>query len=193
METVKTEPKVTEPAVDETTKTEEMIPQSQVNGIVAKETKQAIEKLIKDLGVEDVKSAKDGLSKLKEMQEAQKTETEKLAEKNAELEETLTIAQLEARTIKIEMIVDEILTEMEIDKNYKKTILKLTDVSGIEEISKENLQLVIETTIKDELPMLIKGETLKVGVEATTTDDKIPAGTSDYLKDKYKKNPYFKG
>lgn len=193
METVKTEPKVTEPVVDETTKTEEMIPQSQVNGIVAKETKQAIEKLIKDLGVEDVKSAKDGLSKLKEMQEAQKTETEKLAEKNAELEATLTIAQLEARTIKIEMIVDEILTEMEIDKNYKKTILKLTDVSGIEEISKENLQLVIETTIKDELPMLIKGETLKVGVEATTTDDKIPAGTSDYLKDKYKKNPYFKG
>jgi hypothetical protein len=192
METVKTEPKVTEPAVDETTKTEEMIPQSQVNGIVAKETKQAIEKLIKDLGVEDVKSAKDGLSKLKEMQEAQKTETEKLAEKNAELEETLTIAQLEARTIKIEMIVDEILTEMEIDKNYKKTILKLTDVSGIEEISKENLQLVIETTIKDELPMLIKGETLKVGVEANNVD-KIPTGTSEYLQDKYKNNPYFKG
>ncbi len=191
METVK-EPVVTEPVVVETTKPEEMIPQSQVNGIVAKETKQAIEKLIKDLGVEDVKSAKDGLSKLKEMQEAQKTETEKLAEKNAELEATLTIAQLEARTIKIEMIVDEILTEMEIDKNYKKTILKLTDVSGIEEISKENLQLVIETTIKDELPMLIKGETLKVGVEANNVD-KIPTGTSEYLQDKYKNNPYFKG
>ena len=66
------EEKVTEPVV-ETTKTEgNNFTQKDVNNLVAKETKKAVEKLLKELGVEDVKSAKEGLSKFKEIQEAQK-------------------------------------------------------------------------------------------------------------------------
>lgn len=181
---------VTEPVV-ETTKTEEMIPQSQVNGIVAKETKAAIEKMLKDLGVEDVKSAKEGLNKFKELQEAQKTESEKLAERNAELEATITSTRQEARTIKIERVVDDILSELSIDKNYAKTILKLTDLSSIEDISKENLKTVIEKTINEELPMLVKGETLKIGA-VPMNDDKLPTGTIGYLDKKYEGNKYYK-
>ena len=37
--------------------------QEQVNGIASKEAKKAQEKLLRDLGVEDFESAKDGLAK----------------------------------------------------------------------------------------------------------------------------------
>lgn len=191
MEDKKVEPQVTEPIVKEE-KSEEMLPQSQVNGIVAKEVKAATEKLLKDLGVESFKSAKEGIAKAKEIAEAQKTEAEKLAERNAELEATLTNAQLEVRNSKIERVMDDILKELDIESAYAKTILKLTDLSAIEEINKENLKAVIENTINEELPMLVKGETLKVGA-VPVTNEKLPEGTNGYLKDKYKNNPYFKG
>lgn len=51
--------------------------QEDVNNIVTKESRKATEKLLKDLGVEDFDSAKDGLSKLKAWQDEQKTEAEK--------------------------------------------------------------------------------------------------------------------
>lgn len=51
--------------------------QDEVNGIVTKETRKAVEKMLKDLGVEDIKNAKDGLVKLKELQDKDKTELEK--------------------------------------------------------------------------------------------------------------------
>ena len=54
--------------------------QEDVNNLIAKESKNAVEKILKDLGVQDAKSAKEGLAKLKEMQDAQKSESEKLAE-----------------------------------------------------------------------------------------------------------------
>ena len=54
--------------------------QEDVNNLIAKETRAAQEKILKDLGVTDAKSAKEGLAKLKEMQDAQKSEAEKLAE-----------------------------------------------------------------------------------------------------------------
>lgn len=54
--------------------------QEDVNGIVAKEAKKAQEKLLKQLGIDDFKSAKEGLTKFKEWQESQKSESEKQAE-----------------------------------------------------------------------------------------------------------------
>ena len=64
--------KVTEPVV-ETTKTEEKtFTQEDVNNLVAKESKKAMEKLLRELGVEDMKSAKEGLKKFKEIQSKQK-------------------------------------------------------------------------------------------------------------------------
>lgn len=55
--------------------------QEDVNNIVAKEVKKTQEKLLKQLGIEDFNSAKEGLQKFREWQESQKTEQEKLQEK----------------------------------------------------------------------------------------------------------------
>ena len=51
--------------------------QEDVNNIVARESKKATEKLLKDLGIENFDNAKDGLAKFREWQEAQKTDQEK--------------------------------------------------------------------------------------------------------------------
>ena len=68
----------------ETTTTEQSgettFTQEQVNGIASKEAKKAQEKLLRDLGVEDFESAKDGLAKFKEYQDAQKTDVERQQE-----------------------------------------------------------------------------------------------------------------
>lgn len=65
---------------------EKVFKQEDVNNIVAKESKKATEKLLKELGIDDFENAKDGLAKFKEWQESQKTE----AEKQQELLENLT-------------------------------------------------------------------------------------------------------
>ena len=60
---------------------ERLFRQEDVNNIVAKEVKKTQEKLLKQLGIEDFNSAKEGLQKFREWQESQKTEQEKLQEK----------------------------------------------------------------------------------------------------------------
>jgi len=82
--------------VEETTDTTEttlktqtpgrMFNQDEVNAYVARESKKSLEKALKELGVEDFKSAKDGLSKLRADQESQKSEYQKMKE----LADTLT-------------------------------------------------------------------------------------------------------
>jgi hypothetical protein len=59
---------------------EKTFKQEDVNNIVAKESKKATEKLLKELGIEDFENAKDGMAKFKEWQESQKTEQEKQQE-----------------------------------------------------------------------------------------------------------------
>ena len=51
--------------------------QEDVNNLIAKETRKQQEKLLKQLGVNDFKDAKEGMKKLKEFQESQMTEQEK--------------------------------------------------------------------------------------------------------------------
>lgn len=64
--------------------------QDDVNAIAAKEAKKATEKILKQLGVTDFKTAKDGLDKFKEIQESQKTDAQKALEKAQALEGTNT-------------------------------------------------------------------------------------------------------
>ncbi|WP_096435926.1 hypothetical protein [Alteribacter populi] len=59
---------------------EKTFKQDDVNNIVAKESKKATEKLLKELGIDDFENAKDGMTKFKEWQESQKTEAEKQQE-----------------------------------------------------------------------------------------------------------------
>lgn len=72
---------------------EKTFTQDDVNNLIARETKKQQEKFLKQLGVEDFKDAKEGMTKLKEFQDAQKTDQEKQQEQLQDLEkqnETLT-------------------------------------------------------------------------------------------------------
>lgn len=73
--------------------------QEDVNGVVAKEVKKAQEKMLKSLGFEDIKGAKDGLQQLKEWQDSQKTESEKQIEALAIKDKELSEIQAENKTL----------------------------------------------------------------------------------------------
>lgn len=59
---------------------ENIFTQEDVNNIVARETKKVQEKILKQLGVEDFNTAKEGIEKFREWQESQKTEQERQQE-----------------------------------------------------------------------------------------------------------------
>src|SRR5690554_4856496 len=61
--------------------------QEDVNNLIAREVKKAQEKLLKQLGIEDFNSAKEGLQRFREWQESQKTEAERQAEQLQKLQE----------------------------------------------------------------------------------------------------------
>jgi hypothetical protein len=84
------------PKQQEPTKT---FTQEDVNNIVAKEIKKTQEKLLKQLGIDDFNSAKEGLQKFKEWQESQKTEAQKQAERLQQLEQQFQAAQQEKETL----------------------------------------------------------------------------------------------
>lgn len=73
--------------------------QEDVNNIVAREVKKTQEKLLKQLGIEDFNSAKEGLQKFKEWQESQKTEAQKQAERLQQLEQQFTAVQQEREAL----------------------------------------------------------------------------------------------
>jgi hypothetical protein len=73
--------------------------QDDVNNIVAKEVKKAQEKLLKQLGIDDFNSAKEGLQKFREWQESQKTEAQKQAERLQQLEQQFNAVQQEKENL----------------------------------------------------------------------------------------------
>jgi len=73
--------------------------QDDVNNIVAKEVKKAQEKLLKQLGIDDFNSAKEGLQKFREWQESQKTEQQKQAERLQQLEQQFQTVQQEKEAL----------------------------------------------------------------------------------------------
>lgn len=82
---------------------EKQLPQSQVNALIAKEAKKAQEKLLRQLGVEDINNAKDALEKYKSLQDEQKTELQRaqdLAASATKEKDSLT-TQIESLTAEI--------------------------------------------------------------------------------------------
>lgn len=116
--------------------------QDDVNNIAAKEAKKAQEKLLKQLGVEDFNSAKEGLTKLREYQESQKTEQEKLNERLTSYESQAkesenTIFSLKAENAAIKAGITE-------EKNLNAVItLAKTKVSDDVDITKA-IEMVVE-------------------------------------------------
>lgn len=173
--------KVTEPVVE--TKTEEKtFTQEDVNNLVAKESKKAMEKLLKDLGVEDMKSAKEGLKKFKEIQDAQKSDYEKALETIEKLTKENDIYKAEKKSLEEIDSIKSILKEKNIDEKYAKTIKKLMT----DEINEESVM----ATIEEELPMLLEVETVKIGTEKK--ENKPSSSMKSYLDEKYKNNPFYK-
>lgn len=96
----------TPPGADESQSTGEpdkTFSQEDVNNIASRETKKAQEKLFKDLGIEDFKSAKEGMKKFQEWQEAQKSEADKQTEKLTNLEKSHADVESEKETYKAQI------------------------------------------------------------------------------------------
>lgn len=81
--------------------------QEEVNRMMAKEKREGKLSVLKELGVEDVKNAKEGLKKYQEYLDAQKTEAQRaqeeaqrLAEEKAELEKKALMADLQVSALK---------------------------------------------------------------------------------------------
>ena len=170
-------------------KEEKSFTQAEVDELIKDRLAREKNKFAKDLGIgEDFDKSK--YEEYKKYVESQKTEADKLAEENAKLKQEKEDALKEVRNTKIEREVESVLKELEIDTKYSRTVLKLADLSTVEEISIETLKPIVEKTIEEELPMLINGEKIKIG--ATKPEDKkIISGSKDYLDKKYANNPYY--
>ena len=82
---------------------EKPIPQWKVNKIVTREVRKAQEDLLRQLGIEDFESAKEGLQKFREWQDAQKSQEEKQLEQLKKMEQQLTGFQTENAKLKAQI------------------------------------------------------------------------------------------
>ncbi len=135
--------------------------QEDVNGLVAKEAKKAQEKLLKQLGIDDFKNAKEGLQKFKEWQDSQKTEAEKQAERLKELETNYTSTAEENASLRAQI-----------------SAMK----AGVKSESVEDVVVLAKTLVNDEVDMdtAIKQVIEKYpqfAQEAVTTDPEPPKPT----------------
>lgn len=89
--------------VQESTEQARTFSQEEVNGLVAKESKKAQEKIFKSLGFEDIKSAKEGFEKLKAWEDSQKSESEKNAEALNAKEQELAKALSDNKTLSAQL------------------------------------------------------------------------------------------
>lgn len=170
-------------------KEEKLLTQAEVDELIKDRLAREKNKFAKELGIgEDFN--KDDYKKYLDFLSNQKTETEKLTERNAQLEKERDEALKEVKNSKIERITDNVLKELSIDTKYSRTVLKLADFADIQDISNETLKPIIEKTINEELPMLINEEKTKIGVDKPE-DKKIVSGAKDYLDKKYANNPYY--
>ncbi|MCY8902954.1 hypothetical protein MOD76_19865 [Bacillus spizizenii] len=145
--------------------------QDDVNSIAAREAKAAKENLLKQLGVEDFKNAKEGLAKFKEWQDSQKTEAEKQAERLQEFEtQTQTLsseneslkAQISAMKLGVNadsvpdvvaLAKNYVSDEMDLDAAMQKVVEKYPHFKGQQEQS-ETPSWTTETHKKQQLSEL---------------------------------------
>src|SRR5690554_4538174 len=120
---------------------EKLFKQEDVNNIVAKEAKKAQEKLLKQLGIDDFKSAKEGLEKFREWQDAQKTEAEKQAEQLQKLESDYNSVSEENASLKAQIAAMK---------------------SGVKAESVEDVVVLAKTLVDDDTDM---NETIKKVIE----------------------------
>lgn len=123
---------------DKTDKSEKTFTQEQVNGIVTKESRSAIEKTLKELGFDDFENAKDGVEAYKEWQKSQMSEQERIASELEEIktekttvESQLADLQAENTALKVGVIADSVEDVVALAK------VKVSDEKDIETAIKE--------------------------------------------------------
>lgn len=115
--------------------------QEDVNNLIAKNTKAATEKLLKDLGLEDFEGAKDGLKKYQEWQKSQKTDLENL---------TLDLENLKKDVSAKDLVITEYKNkELAFEKGVKDPknqarLVKLAEASGEEDMAKAMDAVLVE-------------------------------------------------
>lgn len=91
------------PPADDKKKKSKDFTQDDVSAIAAREARKAEEKLLKKLGVKDFKSAKDGLDAFTKMQNDQKTDAQKLADRATQLEADYNAATGQVKTLSAQL------------------------------------------------------------------------------------------
>ena len=140
---------------------EKTFKQEDVNNIVAKESKKATEKLLKELGIEDFEGAKDGLVKFRKWQDDQKTEQELVNEKVGTLETSNNDLSSENATLKAQLsatkqgvkadsledvvaLAERLVTEeVTIDEAIKQVVEKYPHFTQVEEKDPDSPKFVI--------------------------------------------------
>lgn len=164
--------------------------QADVSNIVAKNVKEEKAKLLKELGIEnvdDLGKTKEALKAYKELQDQQKSDLEKLSEVKGTLEQENATLKAQLKAIEDEKKLNKVLGDMQIESTYHKAIAKL--IPTLPEDDKE-LKELITSTIKEFLPNVL--ESKDVGFEKKPEKKPI-SGQGQYLNEKYKNNPFFKG
>jgi hypothetical protein len=168
------ENKVEEVETTETTETTESktFTQDDLNAKIGKAKKDAKTSLLKQLGVDDFDSVKDGLAKLKELEEANKTELEKALEKAGQVDELS--GKLSDKDLRIEALKKGVDPE-KLEKFVK--LAKIDDGETLEEKIQNTLNDFNGFSKKEE-----KKEVVSFGGESESStlspEDKIKAEMS---------------
>lgn len=125
------EPNLEEDTSTDKTEEEKTFKQEDVNNIVAKESKKATEKLLKELGVDDFDNAKDGLAKFKKWQDEQKTEQELVNEKLGTLETNNNDLTSENATLKAQLSA----TKQGVKADYVEDVVALAERLVTDEVT----------------------------------------------------------
>jgi len=182
------EEKVTPEVIVETPEDKpNLFTQEDVSRVVAKNVKEERAKFLKELGLDETDNPKETLKAYKEWQDKQKSDLDKTTEKIGTVEAENATLKAQLKAIETKEKLNKVLGEMQIDGQYHKALNKL--IPEIPEDEKE-LKELISSTIKEFLPGAI--ETKDVGFEKRP-DKKPEGGGKQYLNDKYKGNPFYKG
>lgn len=174
------------PVIEQEVK-ENTFTQADVSNVVAKNVKEERAKILKELGIEDIDNAKEALKAYKELQEKQKSDLDKINELKGSLEQENATLKAQLKAIDTEKRLNKVLNEMQIDGQYHKALSKLIPEAPDDD---KELKELITATVKEFLPSAI--EQKDVGVPKGK--DKAPeSGTTQYLNEKYKNNPFFRG
>jgi len=176
------------PTVETGVKKENTFTQEDVSNVVAKNVKDERAKLLKELGIEDVANGKKALAEYKKFQDSQKTELEQLQESSKTKDSEIQRLNSEISNFKNKQKLGKTLGDLSIDPTYTETVFKLMEMP--EDVSDKDFKSLVESTIETYLPHL--KEVKKVGAEKPN-ETKPKGSTKDYLDQKYKNNPFFKG